>query len=78
MVAVNISNRYLDLEPVMERAGTAFGKKTLDFDLDPEADDLLCNVSSWVLFVDPQRPLPNILKVRQSSSSALWFQNLDR
>jgi len=62
MVAVNISNRYLDLEPVMERAGTAFGKKTLDFDLDPEADDLLCNVSSWVLFVDPQRPLPNILR----------------
>jgi hypothetical protein len=62
MVAVNISNRYLDLEPVMERAGTAFGKKTLDFDLDPEADDLLCNVSSWVLFVDPQRPLPDVLR----------------
>jgi hypothetical protein len=46
----------------MERAGTAFGKKTLDFDLDPEADDLLCNVSSWVLFVDPQRPLPDVLR----------------
>ena len=61
-LAVNISNRYLDLEPVMERAATAFGRRALQFSLDPEADDMLCNSSSWVILVDPSRPLPDLLR----------------
>ena len=62
LLAVNISNRYLDLEPVMERAATAFGRRALQFSLDPEADDMLCNSSSWVILIDPSRPLPDLLK----------------
>ncbi len=62
MLAVNISNRYLDLEPVMERAATYFHKKPLVFDLTPYEDDELCNASSWALLVDPSMPLPDLLK----------------
>jgi SAM-dependent methyltransferase len=62
ILAVNISNRYLDLQPVMERAATAFGKRAIVMDLDPEADDLLCNTSSWTLIVDANAPIPEMLK----------------
>ena len=62
ILAVNISNRYLDLEPVMERAATAFGRRAVVLELDPEADDLLCNVSSWALIVDARGPLPELLQ----------------
>jgi hypothetical protein len=62
MLAVNISNRYLDLEPVMSSAASYFHKKALIFDLDPEEDDMLCNASGWALLVDPNAVLPESLK----------------
>ncbi len=52
ILAVNTSNRYLDLQPVMERAATAFGKKAINFDYWAKDDELLCSSSSWVLLVD--------------------------
>ena len=53
IVAVNISNAYLDLEPVMERAAAAFGKSALVYDFDPDPEDPICFGSSWALIMDP-------------------------
>jgi spermidine synthase len=63
MLAVNISNRYLDWEPVMERVAAAFGKRALMFDYTPKNDnDFLCNASSWALMLDRNSALPESLK----------------
>ena len=53
IVAVNISNGYLNLEPVVERAATDFGKIALVYDFDPDADDYLCYACTWALVMDP-------------------------
>lgn len=52
ILAVNISNRYLDLQPVMERAATAFGRKAVLFDYWAKDSEVLCDSSSWVAMVD--------------------------
>jgi len=53
ILAVNITNSYLDLEPVMERAANAFDKVALVYRYDPEpADDVLCFESAWTLIID--------------------------
>lgn len=53
MVAVNISNQYLNLEPVMERAAHAFGKVAVVYHYSPgPGDDLLCFGCSWTLIMD--------------------------
>lgn len=62
ILAVNISNRYLNLEPVMERAASFFGKKALVVDLVPEEDDLLCLATSWTLIIDKSGPVPESLR----------------
>jgi SAM-dependent methyltransferase len=63
MLALNISNRYLDLAPVMERAAAAFHKRALVFDYTPgDEDDFLCNASSWALLLDRNAALPESLK----------------
>jgi hypothetical protein len=53
ILAVNISNKYLDLEPVMQRAAQALGKTGLVYHWDPPDDDILCFSCSWVLMMDP-------------------------
>jgi hypothetical protein len=53
MVAVNISNRYLNLQPVMASAAQAFGKVALLYDFTPDDEDFLCFACSWVLIMDP-------------------------
>ncbi len=62
LLAVNISNRYLDLEPVMERAASYFGKTALVFDYYAKPDDPLCSSSSWAALVDSAQPIPEPLK----------------
>ncbi len=53
ILAVNISNRYLNLEPVMERAAHAFDKVALVYHYEPgPGDDLLCFSCSWTLIMD--------------------------
>lgn len=52
IVAVNISNAYLNLEPVVERAAAAFGKTALIYDFDPDPEDNLCYGCSWALIMD--------------------------
>ncbi len=51
ILAVNISNRYLDLEPVMERASSDFQKTGLAYHWDPEEEDFLCFPCSWTLIM---------------------------
>ncbi|PWT99043.1 MAG: hypothetical protein C5B51_28065 [Terriglobia bacterium] len=53
IVAVNISNRYLDLQPVMANAAADFGKVALVYHFDPDEEDFLCFACSWVLIMDP-------------------------
>ncbi len=53
IVAVNISNAYLNLEPVMARAAAAFGKTALVYDFDPDPDDFICFGCTWALIMDP-------------------------
>jgi hypothetical protein len=52
ILAVNISNTYLDLEPVMERAANAFGKVALVYHWTPPPEDPLCFSCSWTLIMD--------------------------
>jgi hypothetical protein len=52
IVAVNISNKFLDLRPVMERAASRFGKVALAFDFISDGFDELCYDASWVLIMD--------------------------
>jgi len=53
IVAVNVSNSYLNLAPVMASAAAAFGKAALLYDFYPDDDDYLCLACSWVLVMDP-------------------------
>jgi hypothetical protein len=52
ILAVNISNSYLDLEPVMERAASAFHKLGLVYHWRPPNDDAFCFACSWTLIMD--------------------------
>jgi spermidine synthase len=54
IVAVNISNRYLDLRPVMARAAHSLNKTALLFEYDSEAEgeEYFCYSCSWVLMMD--------------------------
>ena len=52
ILAVNITNKYLDLEPVVERAAAAFGKAALVYDYTPDDADFLCFGCSWTLIMD--------------------------
>jgi hypothetical protein len=52
ILAINISNSYLDLEPVMERAANAYGKMALVYHFTPDDADELCFSCSWTLIMD--------------------------
>ncbi len=52
ILAVNVTNTYLNLAPVMERAAAAFGKVALYYDYDAEDSDFLCFSCSWSLVMD--------------------------
>jgi SAM-dependent methyltransferase len=51
ILAVNISNKYLDLEPVMQRAAEALGKVGYVYNFTPPEDDFLCFSCSWTLMM---------------------------
>jgi len=52
ILAVNISNSYLDLEPVMERGANAFGKVAMAYHWVPPDDDEFCFSCSWTLIMN--------------------------
>ncbi|MCX6637323.1 MAG: fused MFS/spermidine synthase [Acidobacteria bacterium] len=51
ILAVNLSNRYLDLKPVVARAARDFGRIALAFDYTAEPDDSVCFGNTWALVV---------------------------
>lgn len=55
LLAVHITNRYLDLRPVMAAAAQNFGKTALLYELDPGDNDAYCRHSVWVLLMSPER-----------------------
>ena len=55
VLAVHITNRYLDLRPVMAGAAEHFGKAAYLYELDPDDDDDYCRHSIWVLMMNPAR-----------------------
>lgn len=57
-LAFNITNRYLDLRPVMASAAARFGKVAVAYQHRVQADDdVYCRSSLWVLLLSPQQAL---------------------
>ena len=52
ILAVNITNNYLDLEPVMEGAASAVDKVAYSYFFESEPEDEVCFTSSWALIMD--------------------------
>jgi SAM-dependent methyltransferase len=86
ILAVNISNKYLDLEPVMQRAAEALGKAGFVYHYSPPADDILCFGCSWTLLMNGEgaRAHPELARhatrdLRPSRPFRVWtddFSNL--
>jgi SAM-dependent methyltransferase len=52
IVAVNVSNRYLNLQPVMAAAAADFGKVALLYEYYADEEDFLCFDCTWVLIMN--------------------------
>lgn len=52
ILAVNVTNSYLDLGPVVERAAASFGKVAYYYQRAGEESDFLCFACSWTLVMD--------------------------
>ncbi len=85
ILAVNISNSYLNLEPVMERAANAFQKLALVYHWNPAAGDPYCFSCSWTLIMNPatadKHPelRANAIVLRQKRPFRVWtdeFSNM--
>jgi hypothetical protein len=53
IVAIDITNTYLDLRPVIAAVAAEFHKTALVYDFEPRDDDSLCFKCSWALIMDP-------------------------
>ena len=53
ILAVNVSNRHLDLRPVMERGATAVGRIALFYSYEAYEEDTFCKNADWVLIAEP-------------------------
>ena len=53
ILVVNTTNKYLDLDPVMESAARSFGKNAYTYDTDA-GEDQICFSCSWTLIMDPR------------------------
>ena len=64
ILAVHVTNHYLDLLPVMAAIAQHFGKVALKYEMDPGDQDKYCRNSIWVMIMSPDRAahLPDQLK----------------
>ncbi len=53
LLVVNITNTFLDLRAVIERAASHFGKVAVLNQVDSSDDDFMCFTSGWVIVADP-------------------------
>lgn len=60
----NITNHYLDLQPVMAAAAAELGKVALAYEVETVTDKELCRPSHFALIIDPARleTLPELLR----------------
>jgi spermidine synthase len=74
VLAVHISNRYINLEPVLERGAVALGKSARVFDTNANKART-CNRSIWVLLAsDPAVFNREELKSGLPAAPAPWLQ----
>jgi SAM-dependent methyltransferase len=75
VLSVNITNRYLNLEPVMETASRAYGKEAVVLDYETKSSsEFLCTASSWVLIVDKNSPVLNGLEGQRLITERAGFR----
>ena len=55
ILAVHITNQYLDLQPVMAAIGQHYGKVALMYNLARNRDEPFCRHTIWVLLMSPER-----------------------
>jgi spermidine synthase len=67
IIAVNTTNTFLDLRPMIERAAASFAKLAIFYDFEPYEDDFLCFNASWILVTDPsiRQTDPDLVKAGQ-------------
>ena len=84
LVAVNITNSYLDLRRVVERAASHFGRIAIHYS-DTAVDNFVCYSSDWALIAPPsiRESSPELLAegeiLKPSPNFRLWtddFSNL--
>jgi spermidine synthase len=74
VLAVHISNRYIDLEPVLERGAAALGKTARAYETDDNEDET-CYGTTWVLLAsDPSIFNLEELKNGVRTKPAPWLQ----
>ncbi|WP_300450848.1 fused MFS/spermidine synthase [Accumulibacter sp.] len=85
VLAIHITNRYLDLRPVVAGAAAQLGGSALLLDLEPEDGDRFCRHSLWALITRPERAatlaqgLKNAEKLAPRPGFKVWtddFSNL--
>ncbi len=74
MLVANISNAYLNLEPVMAQAASYFAKRGLIFDVSVNSKEVLCYSSTWAVLVDPAGELPESLRTGRLAKSPPGFR----
>jgi spermidine synthase len=76
VVAVNISNRYLDLTRVVERAASSFGKLAILYSFTAAESDLFCYSSRWVLVAPPsiRQSAPGLAKAGEILAPSRGFR----
>ncbi len=53
ILALHVSNEYLDLVPVVERAARHYGKLAVRYMYSNEENDTVCSKADWILVTDP-------------------------
>ncbi|MEI9971149.1 MAG: fused MFS/spermidine synthase [Ignavibacteriota bacterium] len=85
ILAVNTTNNYLDLEPVMQSAAAAMNKVAYSYLYETDPDDQVCFTSSWALIMDRRtwdaRPIlhDNAKLLRPTPRFRIWtddFSNM--
>ena len=76
ILVVNITNRHLDLRPVMERGAAAIGRIALYYTYDASEDDTFCKDADWVLITEPSvgQSMPGLYRAGQVLKPYTGFQ----
>ena len=76
ILVVNITNRHLDLRPVMERGAAAVGRIALYYTYDASEDDTFCKDADWVLITEPNvgQSMPGLYRAGQVLKPYTGFQ----